>query len=64
MKKYLDRGRQYVHFEIGHAAQNVLLQAEALGLGTVPVGAFNDEEVRRVLGLSEDPLYLMPVGRK
>jgi SagB-type dehydrogenase family enzyme len=64
MKKYLDRGKQYVHFEIGHAAQNVFLQAEALGLGTVPVGAFNDEEVKRVLGLSEVPLYLMPVGRK
>lgn len=64
--KYRERGNRYVHFEIGHAAQNVFLQAVALDLGTVPVGAFLDEEVKRVLNLKDDeePLYLMPVGRK
>jgi nitroreductase len=37
----------------------------SLGLGTVPVGAFRDDAVKRVLGLPEDeePLYLIPVGR-
>ncbi len=41
------------------------LQAVALGLGTVVVGAFDDAEVKRVLCLTEDdqPLCLMPVGR-
>ncbi|MEW6568681.1 MAG: SagB/ThcOx family dehydrogenase [Chloroflexota bacterium] len=58
------RGERYVLIEIGHAAQNVLLQAEALGLGSVPVGAFADAEVHRLLGLPPDhvPLYLLPIG--
>lgn len=63
-EKYGVRGRQYVHMEAGHAAQNVYLQAVALDMGTVAVGAFDNEEVQRVVGLSdgEVPLYLMPVG--
>lgn len=65
-RRYGERGRRYVCMEVGHAGQNLSLEAVALGLGTVVVGAFSDEEVREVLGLSagEDPLYLMPVGRK
>jgi SagB-type dehydrogenase family enzyme len=63
-QKYGARGRQYVHMELGHAAQNVYLQAEALDLGTVAIGAFDEGEVRRVTGMANDevPLYLMPVG--
>lgn len=59
------RGPRYVHIEIGHAAQNVLLQAAALGLGAVPVGAFDDQAVQRLLELPPDhePLYLLPIGR-
>jgi SagB-type dehydrogenase family enzyme len=62
---YGNRGERYVHFEVGHLGQNAHLQALALGLGTVMVGAFDDEQVSRVLGLEEDtrPLYIMPVGR-
>lgn len=62
--KYGERAERYVHLEAGHAAQNVLLQAVALGLGGVPIGAFSDREVQRVLGLPADhePLYLIPVG--
>jgi len=63
--KYGERAVRYVHIEAGHAAQNVYLQAVALGLGTVAVGAFADERVRAVIGAPSDqqPLYLMPVGR-
>jgi SagB-type dehydrogenase family enzyme len=58
------RSPRYVHLEAGHAAQNLLLQAAALGLGAVPVGAFDDRGVQGVLGLPSDhePLYLIPVG--
>ncbi|HEX6230791.1 MAG TPA: SagB/ThcOx family dehydrogenase [Actinomycetota bacterium] len=63
-QKYGDRAVRYVHMEAGHAAQNVLLQAVALGLGAVPIGAFEDRAVREALGLPTDhePLYLIPVG--
>jgi len=63
--KYGDRGRTYVHMEVGHAAQNVCLEATALGLGTVPVGAFDDAQVRAVVAMpvGEAPLYVLPVGR-
>lgn len=58
------RGERYVHMEAGHAAQNVLLQAVALGLAAVPIGAFHDARMRKVLGLPEDHevLYMVPVG--
>lgn len=64
--KYGKRGRRYVHMEVGHTAQNISLQAEALNLGTVVVGAFNDAEVRQLLNLpdEEEPLCIMPIGRK
>ena len=63
-KKYGQRGARYVHIEVGHAAQNVYLQAVSLGLGTVMVGAFQDANVQNLLLPSaEKPLALMPVGR-
>lgn len=64
--RYGRRSAQYVYMEVGHASQNVYLQAEALGLGTVAVGAFEDAEVRRILNLpdNEDPVYIMPIGNK
>jgi SagB-type dehydrogenase family enzyme len=66
MVKYGDRGRQYVHIEVGCATQNVYLQAETLELGTVFIGAFHEQEVKRVMGMEdgEVPLGIMPVGRK
>jgi SagB-type dehydrogenase family enzyme len=58
------RSPRYVHLEAGHAAQNLLLEAVALGLGAVPIGAFYDQEVQEALGLPRDhePLYLIPAG--
>lgn len=64
--KYGERGIRYVHMEVGHAAQNMCLQATAMDLGIVTVGAFNDEQVKEVLNLpdNEQPLYIIPVGKK
>ena len=64
--RYGSRGEQYVHMEAGHASQNVYLQAAALGLGTVAVGAFDDAQVKAICGMGRDevPLYIMPVGRR
>jgi SagB-type dehydrogenase family enzyme len=63
-RKYGERAIRYVHMEAGHCGQNILLQAVALGLGAVPVGAFGDEAVAKVLSLPPEhaPLYLIPVG--
>ena len=62
--KYGRRGERYAKIEVGHAAQNILLQAVSLGLGAVPVGAYYDEKVHNVLKLPprHEPLYLIPVG--
>lgn len=65
LRRYGSRGERYVHIEVGHAGQNIYLQAAALGLATVAVGAFNDEQVREVLRLDKQykPLYIMPIGK-
>ncbi|MCL0073374.1 SagB/ThcOx family dehydrogenase [Dehalococcoidia bacterium] len=55
---------RYIMMDVGGAGQNVHLQAEALGLGTVIVGAFHDDPVQRILGTELMPLYIMPVGRR
>jgi len=62
--KYGERGVRYVWQETGHAAQNIYLQAVALGLGNVVIGGFHDAEVQRILGLSdfEKPAYVIPAG--
>ena len=61
--RYRARGERYVHIEVGHCAQNIHLEAVALGLGSVPIGAFDDNGLKKVLGLKEEePLYIIPVG--
>ncbi len=62
--KYGRRGYQYAYVEAGHAAQNILLQSVALGLGSVPIGAFNNEAVKKCLSLRAacEPLYIIPIG--
>ena len=63
--RYGKRGERYVHIEVGHVGENIHLQAVSLGLATVEVGAFHDEEVREIIGMGERiaPLYIMPLGK-
>ncbi len=62
--KYGRRGRRYALIEIGHAGENIFLQAEALGLGAGIVGAFDDTGLAGALRLprTHEPLLVMPVG--
>lgn len=64
--KYGERGFRYVYIEAGHIGQNISLQAVSLGLGSVPVGAFLDKEVNKLLGvdgLKEAAIMLLAVGK-
>ncbi|MDK2783749.1 MAG: hypothetical protein PWQ32_1338 [Thermococcaceae archaeon] len=61
-RRYGERGYRYVHIDAGHMGQNIYLQVTALKLGTVAVGAFIDEEVKKVLDVPGEPLYIFPVG--
>ena len=62
--KYGAQARDFVSIEVGHAAQNMLLEATALGLSAVPIGGFNPATVATVLALppNDDVRYLLPVG--
>jgi SagB-type dehydrogenase family enzyme len=62
--KYGRRGNQYVFQESGHAGENAFLQAVALGIGAVVMGAFGEGAVRKVIGVGPDekPLCVLPIG--
>jgi SagB-type dehydrogenase family enzyme len=64
-QKYGERGIRYAQLEAGHAAQNICLETTALNLGAVTIGAFDDNQVKGLLGMAENevPLYIIPVGK-
>jgi SagB-type dehydrogenase family enzyme len=64
-EKYGKKALRFVHIEVGHAGQNLLLEATALGLHGVGVGAFHEARCKKTLGLPEaqELLYVLPVGR-
>lgn len=64
--KYGDRGKNYAYVEAGHVGQNILLMATALNLKSVPIGAFFDDKLSRLLqidGVKHTPIYQIPVGK-
>jgi len=65
-KKYPDRAARYIPIEVGAAAENLALQAVALGLGTTVVGAYDDAALAQALGSASDerPLALLPMGKR
>jgi SagB-type dehydrogenase family enzyme len=65
--KYHQRAWRYFYLDCGHICQNLVLAAEALGLGATPIGAFFDEEAAGMLktGMEDEPvLYMAVVGPK
>lgn len=66
MARYGERGVRYTIMEAGHTAQNLFLQAEALGLGAGIVGAFEDRTITQILKIpaAHEPLLIMPLGYK
>jgi SagB-type dehydrogenase family enzyme len=62
--KYRERGIRYAMIEAGHIAQNLFLQAEAMGLKAAIVGAFHDNELIEILKMprSHEPLLILPTG--
>ncbi|MFP4621665.1 MAG: SagB/ThcOx family dehydrogenase [Bacteroidales bacterium] len=63
-ERYASRGERYVYMEAGSAAQNVSLEAVEQGLGTVIIGAFDDDAVQQIFGIEKwFPLAVMPVGK-
>jgi len=61
---YGERGYRYVYMEVGHAGQNIYLEATALNLGAVVIGAFYDDWVKDIIKAEKDehPLYLVSIG--
>lgn len=63
-KKYGERAEQYVLIEAGHAGQNICLEAQAFGIGTVTVGAFHEDKVAKLLNTDSRPVYMICCGKK
>ena len=63
-QRYGERAERYVVLEAGHAAQNLYLMCSDLGLATVEIGAFIDEEVTKILDAEYSALLVMPIGYK
>ena len=55
---------RYVFMEVGCVCENIHLQCEALDLGTVAIGAFEESVVRKAIGEAPTPYLLMPLGAK
>jgi len=66
IQKYGEQAKKYVYMEVGAVAENIYLQAESLNIGTVFVGAFNDNKVKNIINAEtdEEPLCIMPLGKK
>ena len=65
-KRYGQRSERYVVTEAGAVAQNIMLAATALDLGSVIVGAYDDLKVATIAMLQEGatPIALVSVGER
>lgn len=67
LSRYGERYLRYVFIEAGHLAQNILLLSTKIGLKTCPIGGFKDQEIKKLLNLTDEelelPLYVIAVGK-
>jgi SagB-type dehydrogenase family enzyme len=63
--KYGEIGAEYVLIEVGHIAQNILLEANSIGVESVPVGGFDREQTDTILGLDseKEAIYIIAAGK-
>lgn len=62
---YGKRGKElYVIQDVAVAVENMMLQAYELGLGSVWVGAFNEDQVSKILDIPNylRPMAIIPIG--
>jgi len=62
--RFRDKAKTYMLLEAGHVAQNIQLQAVALGLGSVTIGGISSQQVARVVRLpkASEAVYVICVG--
>jgi len=63
-RSYDERGKKYCSQQAGAAIENLLLKLTELGLATCWVGAFSDNQVKRILQIPEqvEVEALFPIG--
>lgn len=64
VEKFPNNPENVTLLEGGHIGQNIYLQVESLGMGTVVSAGFDANKVREVLQLdpAETPIYMVPFG--
>jgi nitroreductase len=63
--KYGEKGKNiYTICDVAMAIQNMMLLAYEKGLGTCPVGLFNEEQISEILNIPKNlhPILIIPVG--
>ena len=62
--KYRNKGERFICLEAGHIAQNLQLQAVALGLGSATIGSLDSKKVAKICNLDalQEPLYIISAG--
>lgn len=53
---YSDKKHRFVETDCALAAQNMMLEAHSLGIGSCYLGAFREKTVKKILGLKEEKI--------
>ena len=64
VERYGPRGMRYVLIEAGHYGQELLHRCHEAGLGSCPLGAFDDEGLSARMGGDVVPVYAIAIGER